>query len=70
MAALVTPDCIGVELIDNKLYGGNGKIVSSWGKPAVDEGNQTLPLSDAPRPTPAVPSIYEWQKARAGRRPR
>ncbi|MFC1717437.1 hypothetical protein ACFL6S_27500, partial [Candidatus Poribacteria bacterium] len=61
MVFLATPDCIGVEMISNKLYGGNGKFASGMGKPALIEDNQALPLGDAPRPEPEVPSIYEWQ---------
>jgi hypothetical protein len=61
MVFLATPDCIGVEIICNKLYGGNGKFVSGTGNPALMEDNEAFPLDDAPRPTPEVPSIYEWQ---------
>jgi len=63
MAILATPDCTGVEIEGNTLYGGNGKICEGAGKPFVLRDNQAKPLGDAPRPTPAVPSIYEWQKA-------
>lgn len=57
-----SPDCTGVELLDNRLYGGNGKLFLGLIAPAVDRGNQVLPFkADAPRPQPAVPSIYEWQ---------
>ncbi len=61
MVYLASPDCTGVELVGNKLYGGNGKIAGGWGKPAVAKDNAAHPLADAPRPRPAVPSIYEWQ---------
>jgi len=65
MVSLRTPDCIGVRLIDNALYGGNGEFVAGLGEPAVIEGNVAHPLlaGDAlpPRPTPPVPSIYQWQ---------
>ncbi|MBI4979639.1 MAG: carbohydrate binding domain-containing protein [Spirochaetes bacterium] len=54
-------DCIGVEVIDNTCYGGEGPIVGGKAKPERDEGNSVLPFEDAPRPKPAVPSIYEWQ---------
>ena len=60
---LPTPDCIGIELIDNRVYGGSGKLCAGTSTPAVDRGNQFAPLTDAPRPTPPVPSIYEWEKA-------
>lgn len=64
MLHLDTPDCIGVELCDNRFYGGNGKLVSGKASPAVLERNRVLPLRDAPRPRPTVPSIYEWQQNR------
>ena len=63
MVFLATPDCIGAEIIDNRLYGGNGVIAAGVGKPAVMERNQALPAGiAAPRPVPDVPSIYEWQQ--------
>jgi len=62
MVRLATSDCVGTEIIGNRLYGGNGRPVSGPGKPAAVEGNEVLPLSDAPRPNPKVPSIYEWQQ--------
>jgi hypothetical protein len=62
MVFLATPDCIGVEISSNKLYGGNGKFTSGAGKPASLSDNEAFPLGEAPRPKPAVPSIYEWQK--------
>jgi Pectate lyase superfamily protein len=61
MVSLAAPDCIGVELIGNKLYGGNGKLVSGKAKPAILSNNEALPLGPAARPVPKVPSIYEWQ---------
>ena len=68
MVYLATPDCTGVDLVGNKLYGGSGKIAAGWGKPAVTKDNESHPLADAPRPQPAVPSIYEWQRAHAAAR--
>ena len=65
---LMSPDCIGVELRDNKLYGGSGKLAAGAATPALLEGNEALPLAEAPRPTPAVPSIYRWQKEHAAAR--
>ena len=62
MINLATPDCIGVEITDNDLYGGNGQIVSGPATPALNSHNKSHHLSDAPRPGPQVPSIYEWQK--------
>lgn len=60
---LATADCIGVELIDNVVHGGNGTLFSGSGKPSVDRNNRLFPASeDPPRPKPPVPSIFEWQR--------
>ncbi len=66
MLFLRTADCVGIELIDNTLYGGNGKIVEGVTAVALDKGNRALPaLRDGealpPRPTAKPRSIYEWQ---------
>ena len=63
MVLLNSQDCIGVEITGNLLCGGNGKISSGNAKPALLEDNRALTLADAPRPKPAIPSIYEWQIA-------
>lgn len=65
MVSLSTPDCIGVEITSNKLYGGNGEFISGTGKPALLEGNEAFPLGEALKPEPEVPSIYEWQENKA-----
>ena len=62
MVFLATPDCVGVEITENSLYGGNGRFASGIGKPARISGNRAHPPGSAPRPAPAVPSIYQWQK--------
>jgi len=62
MVQLATPDCTGIEILDNQLYGGNGQFVTGAGRPEVMDGNQARPYQDAPRPQPAVPSIYQWQR--------
>jgi hypothetical protein len=61
---LASPDCIGVEITGNLLYGGNSKITAGSAKPILLEGNRAFPLAHAPRTKPAIPSIYEWQIAR------
>ncbi len=62
MIHLKTPDCLGVELIDNCLVGGNGQFTSGAAQPHRLEGNQSLPADDrSPFTPPPVPSIYEWQ---------
>ncbi|MBM4049689.1 MAG: right-handed parallel beta-helix repeat-containing protein [Planctomycetes bacterium] len=58
---LQTPDCIGVEVIDNKVFGG-GKLLGGLARPAVERGNTVSDLADAPHTAPAVPSIFEWQR--------
>jgi len=55
-------DCIGVEIIDNRILGGSGKLCIGKAKPAVTKGNTFKPFGGAPRPKPAVPSIFEWQR--------
>jgi hypothetical protein len=62
MVMLATPDCAGVEIVGNRVYGGSGAFAAGLGKPLVAEGNDALELQDAARPVPAVPSIYEWQQ--------
>jgi hypothetical protein len=62
MVSLATSDCVGIELTDNKLYGGNGQFVSGADKPSVLRDNKAFGLGDAARPHPKVPSIYEWQQ--------
>lgn len=65
MLLLRDHDCVGFEVIRNKLYGGNGVIVDAYGAEASEEGNRAFPdpgSSLPPRPGPTVPSIYEWQQ--------
>ena len=66
MISLSTPDCIGVEVVGNKLLGGNGTIISGKVKPALLKDNKALHPGPAPRPAPEVPSIYEWQLRHSG----
>jgi len=68
MLSLDTPDCVGYELIDNILYGGNGKIYQGAPALAVDAGNKALPAAKQgvpPRPEADPPSIYAWQNPNA-----
>jgi len=63
MVQLASADCIGIEIQDNTLYGGNAKITSGPAKPAINKTNKTMPLNTpAPKSTPNVLSIYDWQK--------
>ncbi len=60
---LATSDCTGVELIDNRVYGGSGRLVAGSGRPMREKNNRLLPATDdPPRPEPPVPSIFEWQR--------
>ena len=62
MVSLATSDCVGIEIIGNRLYGGNGRFVAGEGKPDVVKGNKAYRLGEAPQPGPKIPSIYEWQQ--------
>jgi len=64
MVTLGTPDCIGIEIIGNRLYGGNGRFLAAKVSDVIVKDNKAFALGDAPRPTPDVPSIYEWQNNR------
>ncbi len=61
-------DCVGVDFTDNVFYGVSGPLVGFEGgrtSLASDErnvANVEAPDSPAPRPQPAVPSIYQWQR--------
>lgn len=60
---LATPDCVGVEVLSSRIYGGSGKLTTGAAKPVIENGNQFFPAGVAPRSQPAVPSIFEWQRA-------
>jgi len=61
---LASPDCSGVEIYDNLVHGGSGQLVGGAGKAAVDRDNKLRPFHEnPPRPKPAVPSIFEWQRS-------
>jgi hypothetical protein len=63
---LAREDCIGVELLNNRILGG----ASTWkGRaPLIEKDNVRVALgnatNEAARPRPAVASILEWQRAR------
>lgn len=62
---LATPDCSGVELVDNRVSGGNGRLVAGAGQPLVDRDNLVLPAgAEVPRPRVPTPSIFAWQAER------
>lgn len=66
MVQLATPDCIGVDILDNVLVGGNGRFAGGAAKRGRVEGNRVLSSPPASPPQPPVPSIYEWQLANVG----
>ena len=56
-----SPDCGGIELVDNQVYG-TKSLYQGLQKPAVNRGNRLMKYdADVPRPKPREPSIYEWQ---------
>jgi len=60
---LRTNDCTGIEVVDNHIYGGNGRLVDGKARLFVNQNNVFSPLTnDPPRPQPMVPSIFEWQR--------
>jgi len=67
MVHLASPDCTGVEILDNRLIGGNGQFATGPARPAVLDANRTVPAGESGCPQPTVPSIYEWQQGRASR---
>jgi hypothetical protein len=65
MLRLKTPDCVGIELIDNVLSGGNGKRVESAAPLAADSGNRVAaPGETLERPRAEPASIYAWQRGK------
>jgi len=62
MLHLSAADCTGIEAAGNRLYGGNGRVVSGPATLALATDNQALPFTLAPRPQTEAPSIYEWQQ--------
>ena len=57
-----SPDCLGIEVSDNVIYGGSGVLYTGLQKPLKDVNNKFLKYDkDAPRPRLEVPSLYEWQ---------
>ncbi len=60
---IMTADCIGIELIGNRIYGGNGKLKVGLGKLETEKANQFFPLTTKHEQIePIIPSIFEWQK--------
>lgn len=64
MVKLLSPDCSGVDILDNVMTGGNGKLVGGLGRTALVQDNTTLPAAETlpARPSPQTPSIYLWQQ--------
>ncbi|MGD8240740.1 MAG: right-handed parallel beta-helix repeat-containing protein [Armatimonadota bacterium] len=65
---LRTPDCTGVEIVGNRVYGGSGELVMGPGVALVAAGNHFEAYAKEPaRPTPEVASIFEWQRREGAR---
>lgn len=60
---LLTPDCTGIELRDNRFYGPVRRVTGGAIAPTVDSGNQVRAAGESERPQPAVRSIFAWQQA-------
>jgi len=60
----MSPDCTGSEITNNLLYGGNGEFVAGLGEAELVHSNVHLqiPKTMPKRPTPTVPSIFQWQR--------
>jgi hypothetical protein len=54
--------CSGIKFIDNHIYGQITALVASTAQGYTAEGNVIAPYQVAPRPTPPVPSIFEWER--------
>ena len=61
-----TPDCSGAEVVQNLVYGGNGEVAGGAAELEVERGNRLEPLAHGRRPSPTVPSIFEWQRRQRG----
>lgn len=59
---LATPDCVGVELLGNTTVGGSGSALSGAAELLRNERNVFRKPGDLDRPTPAVTSIFDWQR--------
>jgi hypothetical protein len=61
-------DCIGIEVEGNRTYLGGGRLVDGSAQPSADHDNTVLSYrDDPPRPSPAVRSIFQWQRRGEGR---
>ncbi|HBC89094.1 MAG TPA: hypothetical protein DCZ94_19315 [Lentisphaeria bacterium] len=56
------PNCVGNEFRNNKFYGASSPAIGGRAKLLVEIDNQVFPYEEAPRPTPSVQSIFEWQR--------
>jgi hypothetical protein len=61
---IMTADCIGIELIGNRVYGGSGRLKIGLGKLKTEEANEFHALTTKyEKIEPIISSIFEWQKA-------
>jgi hypothetical protein len=65
-----TPDCFGIEVYDNRVFGGTISDEGT-GVPRINARNNVFfPLDEqqrGSRPRPAVPSIFDWQRQQSRR---
>jgi hypothetical protein len=62
---LASSDCVGVEIVGNRVYGADGNLVGGEGQSIRLEGNSLEPFTESPsRPSPQVSSIFEWQRTK------
>ena len=54
--------CSGIEIVDNQIFGDIKALVAPTAQGYAAQGNVVAPYQVAPRPTPPVPSIFEWER--------
>lgn len=60
---LATDDCLGVEIVGNRVYGAGGQLLGGKAQPELLEGNTIEPFEPSPpRPAAPAPSIFAWQR--------
>jgi hypothetical protein len=62
MVLLQTPDCLGVEVIDNRLYATGDQAILLGPTEATLAGNEIIAGGPAPLPERPVDSIFDWQR--------
>ena len=55
-------DCIGIEIVNNRIIGPASVLTGGPAKIEVLEGNTIEAVGDIMPPKPEIPSIFEWQR--------